>query len=47
MPFEFSQDLFRADRTRVTFRTKAERAEIVRLDAASRAALPLPRPSFS
>jgi GntR family transcriptional regulator len=32
-PFEFSQDLFRADRTRVTFRTKAERAEIVRLDA--------------
>jgi GntR family transcriptional regulator len=30
VPFEFSQDLFRADRTRVTFRTKAERAEIVR-----------------
>ena len=29
-PFEFSQDLFRADRTCVTFRTKADRAEIVR-----------------
>jgi GntR family transcriptional regulator len=27
--FEYSNDLFRADRTRVTFRTKAERAEIV------------------
>ena len=27
--FEFSNDLFRADRTCVTFRTKAERAEIV------------------
>ena len=33
-PFEFSQDLFRADRTRVTFRTKAARAEIVRVEAA-------------
>lgn len=32
--FEFSQDLFRADRTRVTFRTKAARAEIVRLEMA-------------
>lgn len=32
--FEFSQDLFRADRTRVTFRTKAARAEIVRLETA-------------
>ena len=31
--FEFSRDLFRADRVRVTFRTKAERAEIVRLAA--------------
>jgi len=31
--FEFSQDLFRADRVRVTFRTKAERAEIIRLAA--------------
>jgi len=29
VPFEFSDDLFRADRTCVTFRTKAERAEIV------------------
>ncbi len=29
VPFEFSNDLFRADRTCVTFRTKAERAEIV------------------
>jgi len=29
VPFEFSYDLFRADRTCVTFRTKAERAEIV------------------
>jgi GntR family transcriptional regulator len=27
--FEFSNDLFRADRTCVTFRTKAERAEII------------------
>lgn len=34
VPFEFSQDLFRADRTRVTFRTKAARAEIVRLETA-------------
>jgi len=30
VPIEFSNDLFRADRTCVTFRTKAERAEIVR-----------------
>jgi GntR family transcriptional regulator len=29
IPFEFSQDLFRADRTCVTFRTRAERAEIL------------------
>ena len=29
-PFEFSHDLFRADRTCVTFRTRADRAEIVR-----------------
>jgi GntR family transcriptional regulator len=29
VPFEFSHDLFRADRTRVTFRTRAERAQIV------------------
>ncbi|HEX9034929.1 MAG TPA: GntR family transcriptional regulator [Streptosporangiaceae bacterium] len=29
VPFEFSYDLFRADRTCVTFRTKAERAEII------------------
>jgi GntR family transcriptional regulator len=27
--FEYSYDLFRSDRTRVTFRTRAERAEIV------------------
>jgi GntR family transcriptional regulator len=33
IPFEFSQDLFRADRTRVTFRTMAERAEISRREA--------------
>ena len=38
IPFEFSQDLFRADRTRVTFRTKAERAEIVRREAGERSA---------
>ena len=36
VPFEFSQDLFRADRTRVTFRTKAARAEIVRREAGER-----------
>lgn len=30
IPFEFSRDLFRGDRTRVTFRTQAPRAEIVR-----------------
>lgn len=35
-PFEFSQDLFRADRTRVTFRTKADRAQIVRRAASDR-----------
>jgi GntR family transcriptional regulator len=29
VPFEFSHDLFRADRTCVTFRTRADRAEIV------------------
>jgi GntR family transcriptional regulator len=33
VPFEFSHDLFRADRTCVTFRTRAERAEIVRRGA--------------
>lgn len=38
MPFEFSQDLFRADRTRVTFRTRADRAQIVRRAASERAA---------
>jgi GntR family transcriptional regulator len=42
VPFEFSQDLFRADRTRVTFRTKAERAEIVRRQAGQRCADPGP-----
>lgn len=31
VPFEFSHDLFRADRTCVTFRTRAERAQIVEL----------------
>jgi GntR family transcriptional regulator len=30
VPFEFSHDLFRADRTCVTFRTRADRAEIIR-----------------
>src|SRR6266702_521190 len=35
--FEFSNDLFRADRTCVTFRTKAERAEIVGRAAGERA----------
>lgn len=35
-PFEFSQDLFRADRTRVTFRTRADRAQIVRRAASER-----------
>jgi GntR family transcriptional regulator len=30
VPFEFSHDLFRADRTCVTFRTRADRAEIMR-----------------
>jgi GntR family transcriptional regulator len=34
-PFEYSYDLFRSDRTGVTFRTKAERAEIVSRDTAS------------
>lgn len=38
VPFEFSEDLFRADRTRVTFRTRADRAEIVRVEAGDRAA---------
>lgn len=33
--FEFSYDLFRADRTGVTFRTRAQRAEIVSRDAAA------------
>jgi GntR family transcriptional regulator len=33
VPFEFSHDLFRADRTRVTFRTRADRAAIVRRGA--------------
>ncbi len=36
VPFEFSNDLFRGDRTCVTFRTKAERAEIVDRAAAQR-----------
>ena len=36
VPFEFSDDLFRADRTCVTFRTKAERAEIVGRSATER-----------
>jgi GntR family transcriptional regulator len=35
--FEFSNDLFRADRTCVTFRTKAERAEIVGRSVGERA----------
>jgi GntR family transcriptional regulator len=30
VPFEFSHDLFRADRTCVTFRTRADRAEIIK-----------------
>jgi GntR family transcriptional regulator len=33
LPFEFSHDLFRADRTCVTFRTRADRAAIVRRGA--------------
>jgi len=44
VPFEFSDDLFRADRTCVTFRTKAERAEIVGR-AASEHATDLRRPA--
>jgi len=32
-PFEYSYDLFRSDRTCVTFRTRAERAEIVSRDS--------------
>jgi GntR family transcriptional regulator len=36
--FEYSNDLFRADRTCVTFRTKAERAEIVGRAANERSA---------
>jgi GntR family transcriptional regulator len=34
-PFEYSYDLFRSDRTCVTFRTRAERAEIVSRDTVS------------
>jgi GntR family transcriptional regulator len=34
-PFEYSYDLFRSDRTCVTFRTKAQRAEIVRRESAT------------
>jgi GntR family transcriptional regulator len=34
-PFEYSYDLFRSDRTCVTFRTKAERAEIVSRESTS------------
>ena len=37
VPFEFSYDLFRADRTCVTFRTRADRAEIVRRGSGSAA----------
>ena len=44
-PFEFSQDLFRADRTRVTFRTKADRAQIVRRAASERVADLRPPPA--
>ena len=33
VPFEFSHDLFRADRTCVTFRTRADRAAIIRRGA--------------
>jgi GntR family transcriptional regulator len=36
--FEFSRDLFRADRTRVTFRTRASRAEIARRGTSDQAA---------
>lgn len=36
LPFEFSNDLFRADRTCVTFRTRAERAQIVGRAASER-----------
>jgi len=32
--FEYSHDLFRSDRTCVTFRTRAQRAEIVSRDTA-------------
>ena len=38
VPFEFSHDLFRADRTCVTFRTRADRAAIVRRGAGDPAA---------
>jgi len=38
VPFEFSHDLFRADRTCVTFRTRAERAEIGRRGTTDQAA---------
>src|SRR5258708_24074967 len=34
-PFEYSYDLFRSDRTCVTFRTKAERADIVSRESTS------------
>jgi GntR family transcriptional regulator len=34
-PFEYSYDLFRSDRTCVTFRTKAQRAEIVSRESAT------------
>lgn len=34
VPFEYSYDLFRSDRTCVTFRTRADRAEIVTRDIA-------------
>jgi GntR family transcriptional regulator len=37
-PFEFSQDLFRADRTRVTFHTKADRVQIAQRDSSERVA---------
>jgi GntR family transcriptional regulator len=37
-PFEFSQDLFRADRTRVTFRTKADRVQIAQRASSERVA---------
>ncbi len=47
LPFEFSNDLFRADRTCVTFRTRAERAQITGRPPGERttAARPSPVPS--